>query len=312
MKENNLPLVSFVMNCYNGEKYLHRSLDSIIKQTYLNWELVFWDNASTDRSKEIFESYKDSRFKYFQSKENVSLGQARAWAVDVCQGEYIAFLDVDDEWAPLKTEIQIRELLNDNYVLSYCGVVEIDAINTEHRHNMIPQYESGYLFEDQLRNFEINLPAAIIKRQALIDKNLNFDPSVKASEEYCLFMQMIYDEKVCVIKEPLAYYYKRKDSLTNECMDRWGVERFYTLDKIKNTHPEAEQKYSAAFILAVARGHYYNARFLMSNKKKKEARSVLSSIKHIDKRYYFLYFLTFFPLVCWNYIHYLKNLRYSS
>ena len=61
------PLVSIIMNCYNGEKYLEESLKSVINQSYQNWELIFWDNLSEDNSKKIFEKYKDKRFKYFIS-----------------------------------------------------------------------------------------------------------------------------------------------------------------------------------------------------------------------------------------------------
>ena len=62
------PLISILMNCYNGEKFLFDSINSVISQTYENWELVFWDNRSTDNSKKIFKSYKDKRLKYFLSK----------------------------------------------------------------------------------------------------------------------------------------------------------------------------------------------------------------------------------------------------
>ena len=277
------PFVSFVMNCYNGEKYLHRSLDSILKQTYSNWELVFWDNASTDHSKEMLESYNEPRFKYFRSQENVSLGQARAWAVDVCKGDFIAFLDVDDEWFPEKTAIQVDDMTSDSYVLSYSGVTEIDADNPERRRDYIPQYESGYAFEELLNQFDINLPAAMISRKALIEKGLNFDPFVKASEEYCLFMQLVYEEKVSIIHKSLANYYIRKDSLTNKCIDRWYIERFHTLDRIKESHPEAPEKYKSAFEAAYARGTYYKARYLMSQGKRKEARAELKAISSVDK-----------------------------
>ena len=64
MKELADPLVSILMNCYNGEKYLHEAIDSVLAQTYKNWELIFWDNRSSDRSAEIFKSYNDKRLKY--------------------------------------------------------------------------------------------------------------------------------------------------------------------------------------------------------------------------------------------------------
>ena len=62
---NNQPLVSIIMNCYNGEKYLEESLKSIVDQRYKNWELIFWDNQSSDNSSEIFKSYNMSFFQYF-------------------------------------------------------------------------------------------------------------------------------------------------------------------------------------------------------------------------------------------------------
>lgn len=58
------PLVSVIMNCYNGSKYLKESIDSVLNQTYSNYEIIFWDNQSTDNSAEIFNSYTDSRLKY--------------------------------------------------------------------------------------------------------------------------------------------------------------------------------------------------------------------------------------------------------
>jgi len=58
------PLISIVINCYNGEKYLAKTIDSIFEQTYENWEIIFWDNRSTDDSANIIQSYLDSRIKY--------------------------------------------------------------------------------------------------------------------------------------------------------------------------------------------------------------------------------------------------------
>ena len=69
--------VSIIMNCYNGENYLDESLNSVINQTYKNWELIFYDNCSTDKSVTILEKYKDKRIKYFKSKKKINLGLAK-------------------------------------------------------------------------------------------------------------------------------------------------------------------------------------------------------------------------------------------
>ena len=70
-------LVSVIMNCYNGEEYLEKSLKSIIFQKYDKWELIFWDNQSTDNSKKIFDSFANPNFKYYLSDEHTSLYEAR-------------------------------------------------------------------------------------------------------------------------------------------------------------------------------------------------------------------------------------------
>ena len=61
----NKPLISIIINCFNGEKYLEEALTSAINQSYKNWEIIFWDNQSTDASAKIYKNYKDERFKYY-------------------------------------------------------------------------------------------------------------------------------------------------------------------------------------------------------------------------------------------------------
>ncbi len=301
---NNLqlnPLVSFVVNCYNGEIYLKGCLSSILAQTYSNWELVFWDNASTDTSAEIFKSYDDNRFKYFKSSKNVTLGQARAWAVNECKGEYIAFLDVDDEWIPEKTEIQVREILKDNYVLSYAGIIELNEL-TKKSKIWVPKYSSGEIFSKNLNQFEINMPTSMIKKESLLSKNLNFDYNIHASEEYCLFMQLIYNEKVCIIKKPLATYLLRNNSLTVECSNLWTHERNYTLNKILATHSEASLKYKLQFKEAFARADYYHVRSLLINDEVSEAKIIMKKISQNSLKYFFLYLLLLISSNLWKYI----------
>lgn len=105
--ERKNPLVSVIINCYNGEKYLREAIDSVIEQTYSNWEIIFWDNQSTDSSAEIVKSYNDDRIKYYYAPKHTPLGEARNLAVEKANGEYINFLDADDVWMPEKLGKQI-------------------------------------------------------------------------------------------------------------------------------------------------------------------------------------------------------------
>ena len=114
------PLVSIIVNCYNGEKYLQDAINSIYAQSYQNWEIIFWDNNSNDNSAEIAISF-DKKLRYYKSQSTTPLGKARTQAVSKAKGEYLAFLDCDDLWHTKKIEKQIYEILNRNDVgLIYC------------------------------------------------------------------------------------------------------------------------------------------------------------------------------------------------
>ena len=109
---NDEPLVSILMNCYNGQRYLKEALDSVINQTYKNWELIFWDNQSKDKSSEIFKSYKDIRLRYFYADQHTPLYKARNLAIEKSKGDLIAFLDTDDLWEKDKLELQKHHFNN--------------------------------------------------------------------------------------------------------------------------------------------------------------------------------------------------------
>ena len=98
MKKKFRPTVSIIMNCHNGEKYLRQSLSSIINQSYTKWELIFFDNFSNDKSKDIFRTFKDKRFIYYRSEKKLTLYHARKLAIKKCRGKYVSFLDTDDLW----------------------------------------------------------------------------------------------------------------------------------------------------------------------------------------------------------------------
>ena len=114
MNKNNFePLVSIIMNCHNGEKFLKKSISSILGQNYKNWELIFFDNMSTDNSLSIVKSFKDSRIRIFSSNIFLNLYEARNQALKNILGKYVCFLDTDDFWKKNKITHQI-EYLNNN------------------------------------------------------------------------------------------------------------------------------------------------------------------------------------------------------
>lgn len=93
-------LISIITPCYNSEKYIAETIESVISQVYKNWEMLIVDDCSTDKSLEIASFYakKESRIKIFKNSKNQGACYSRNFAIKMAQGEYIAFIDSDDLW----------------------------------------------------------------------------------------------------------------------------------------------------------------------------------------------------------------------
>lgn len=102
-----MPLVTVIINLYNGEATVAAAIDSVLAQTFSDWELLIWDDCSTDSGADIVRGYTDARIRYVRSDTQVPLAQARQKAIDLAEGEWITFLDQDDLWLPDKLERQL-------------------------------------------------------------------------------------------------------------------------------------------------------------------------------------------------------------
>lgn len=102
------PLISIIVPVYNTEKYIDETIRSVVDQTYQHWELVLVDDGSTDQSNRIIEKWiqEDRRIRY-SFKENGGQASARNVGIQICKGEYIAFLDADDLYMPERLQSQI-------------------------------------------------------------------------------------------------------------------------------------------------------------------------------------------------------------
>lgn len=114
-------LVSIIIPSYNSYDFIHKTIDSVINQTYPNWEMIIVDDVSPDNSNEIIEEYirKDDRIKLIMLEKNSGPAVARNRAIEEARGRYIAFLDADDLWKPEKLEKQIKFMQEKDCALSY-------------------------------------------------------------------------------------------------------------------------------------------------------------------------------------------------
>lgn len=305
-----MPKVSVIMNCYNGEKYLRDALDSVFAQTYQDWEIVFWDNNSSDSSPQIAKSYGDSRLKYFRSPSLTNLGEARRNAVNEASGEWVGFLDCDDTWYPEKLALQMAALEGTDYVFAYAGIREVTPEGVTLR-TVVPKYASGDVLESLLTQFDVNMVTPMIRRSFLVHHRINFEPEITASEEYNLFVRLAARGNVLIQKDILGSYRVYTGSLTDRQISRWAIERRMTLTQLAEEMPLIPKIYAHAYQAATRRGDYYEARYLVAEGDLSEAKKIMNRIGESDWRYKILAISLYFP-VLWNVLHNSKFRRRLS
>lgn len=202
-----MPEVSVIMNCLNCAKYLREAIDSVYAQNYQDWEIIFWDNASTDNSADIAKSY-DNKLRYFRGEHTIPLGYARNMALEKATGTYVAFLDCDDLWLPEKLEKQM-ELFNKNpevaLVYSNCYVIDKSG-NIMKTSFDTSEPARGQAFNELfLRNNFIPLLTVVIRKKVL-DTAGKFEPLYKICEEYDIFLKITHSHLIDYVDSPLAKY----------------------------------------------------------------------------------------------------------
>lgn len=204
--KSSAPLVSVIMNCYNGQRYLREAIDSVLAQTYRNWEVIFWDNQSTDQSAEIFQDYTDLRLKYFYAPTHTLLYEARNHAIEKSVGEFIAFLDVDDWWHSEKLEKQIP-LFRDPEVGFVCSKYRVVQ---EKRRIQMPvstrHIPHGWVLNELLMNYSVGLLTLVIRRVAFEALESGCDPRFHVIGDMDLVIRLAMKWKMACCQEKLAYY----------------------------------------------------------------------------------------------------------
>ena len=122
MPNNTTPLVSIILPCYNAQLFLNKAIDSILKQTYNNFELICIDDCSTDKTAEILKYYEslDSRIKVYTNKKNLKIAETLNIGLQHAKGKYIARMDADDISIPNRIELQVSFLEKDDSI-GICG-----------------------------------------------------------------------------------------------------------------------------------------------------------------------------------------------
>ncbi len=208
------PLVSVIMNCFNGEKYLLKAIDSVLKQKYENWELIFWDNKSTDGSEKIFKSINDKRLKYFRSEKHTSLYKARNLAIEKANGIYLSFLDTDDYWLPNKIKEQVELINKKNTGVVYSNLWIYNDQRNKKKLFIKKQLYQGNIFDQLVEDYNIAINTVFIKKSTLLELDKKFDERFNHVGDFDLMIRLSKITSFAALSHPTAVFRAHGNNLS--------------------------------------------------------------------------------------------------
>ena len=283
------PLVSILMNCYNGETYLKEAIDSIYAQTFQNFEIIFIDNCSIDKSTEIAKSY-DERLKYYKTEKNISLGAARNFGMKFVTGDYLAFLDTDDAWLEQKLEMQLK-VINKNIAFVYSPVYQINSKNKIIRTTKINKIKN---LKSLLVRYDINMHSTLINLSLI---KVQFNETFVYCPDYDLFMNIVVNNlNYESIDIPLVKYRIHDKSLSTKTTNIQFSEVLLVLKKIKLNYPLMYTQNINAFLVAEGKFKYIiSAKKFLSKGEYLKASEMLLKLSKYDKKYFIISIMLAIP-----------------
>ena len=198
------PKVSVIIPTYNQAKFINNAIESVLKQSFRDFEIIVVNDGSTDNTEAIVKGFIDFRIRYIGHSNNLGLSEARNNGIRASRGEYIALLDSDDEFLPEKLDIQAKLLQKEP---SDVGVVCAWSYNIDENGNYISKRflprKGGYIFEDLLSTNYMSVPALLIRRECFEKVGL-FDSSLDGQEDWDMWIRIAKYYKFSLIKIPLA------------------------------------------------------------------------------------------------------------
>ena len=209
MEDNNS--VSIITPTFNCGKFIVKMIDSVLSQTYTDWELIVSDDCSMDNTKDIIRPYleKDSRIKYICNEKNSGAAVTRNKALKVAKGRWIAFLDSDDLWEPTKLEKQIKFMEENGYAFSYHEYKEIDEQDKE-----LGVYVSGKAHVRKFDMYACCWPGCLSVMYDASKIGLIQINDIKKNNDTAMWLKVIKKSDCYLLKECLGKYRRRANSIT--------------------------------------------------------------------------------------------------
>lgn len=303
-------IISAVIPTYNREKYVTNAIDSVLAQTFYNYEIIVIDDGSTDNTRKVLSSY-GNKIRYF-FQENKGVSAARNLGVEKAKGEWIAFLDSDDEWLPGYLSCQMEHARQYPQVCTHITnsfQIAIDGkkINTFQDNMYMPHHKfkrTSCLIVERPLSFVIkchitNLPATIMRRDVLLSTGL-FNTNLNIAEDLDMIARMALEGALGVYNKALVYTYRRNEPIENLTKQLFSIYSGESFGKVyKNLRNQLNLTFSEKYTLnqvlssnrrAVANLFLKRGEIQKARDYYKEALIIYPSIASLSK-----YLLSFFP-----------------
>jgi Glycosyl transferase family 2 len=211
-----MPRVSVILNVRNGASTLREAIDSVLAQSFADWELIVWDDRSTDASAAIVAAYKDPRMRYLLSPHDTPLGKARSDAIQHAGGEWLAFLDQDDVWLPNKLQKQMA-LAEEGVGLIYGRTIRFYPSGRErdydhaHEYALLPQ---GDIFTQLFTNSCFIAMSSAVFRRAAVEAIGGIPEEVRIIPDYYLYVAVARQYSARAVQEPVCRYRMHPGSMS--------------------------------------------------------------------------------------------------
>lgn len=304
------PKVSVIITTYNRGNFLKYAVDSVLSQTFQDFEIIIIDDGSTDNTRNVVSSYKDSRiFYYYQS--NKGQNPARNIGMKLSKGAYIAHLDSDDLWEKTKLEKQVRILdKNNNVGLVYCGTRIIDSSGNFVKLLKLQKYKGNVLKKLIMYNFLYNGSNTLFRKECL-DNVKKFDESINRMTDWEFYLKLSLFYEFYSIKEYLVSYriHGNNMSVNYKKYEINGFKILFKIFKNEKLNPDLQKLKTLAFAM---RYRFLAHRCLESNNCKQARQYALKSIKlhpHVlfKSNIILIYLLSFLSCCTLNILRKTKN-----
>jgi glycosyltransferase involved in cell wall biosynthesis len=292
-----MPKVSVIIPTYNMADYLPEAIESVLNQTYKDFEIIVIDDGSTDNTKEIVKKYIDpsrDNIRYIY-QENKGVSVARNTAIMNARGEFIALLDADDRCYANRLEEEIKAIEKDPGI----GLVHADdmaitengkCIDTQRRNK---KYLSGYIFKNlYIRKANISLPTVLVKKECfekvgLFDENL----TRLGCEDREAWLRIAREYRIEYINKVLAYYRRTGNGMSSN-QEKMKKARYYVIEKFFS------QGYVSKSLRRIALGRIH----------RELGDELLKASKYQESRKEYLRSLVYWPFSFWPWINFIKTL----